>query len=112
VKSVVSKSANKVYIIQSLDRKLDLEDIANSKGMTMEELFTEMENIVLSGTKLNLDHYVNEMIDEADQDDIFDYFRSAADPSVDTAIINFGKGVYSFEELWIMKIKFISEMAN
>ncbi|MBI1184394.1 DNA helicase RecQ [bacterium] len=112
VKSVVSKSANKVYIIQSLDRKLDFEDIANSKGMSMDDLLTEIENIVLSGTRINIDYYVNDLIDEDDQEEIFDYFRETEDHSIEAAVAEFGEDVYSFEELRIMKIKFISEMGN
>ena len=112
VKSIVSKSANKVYIIQSLDRKLDFSDIANSKGMSMEDLLNEIENIVLSGTRLNINYYVNDLVDEDDQEELFDYFREAEDPSIDAAIAEFGEDTYGYEELRLVKIKFISEMGN
>ncbi|MFY0672106.1 MAG: DNA helicase RecQ [Bacteroidia bacterium] len=112
IKSVVSKSANKVYIIQSLDRKLDFEDIANSKGMDMDGLLTEIENIVFSGTKLNIDYYVNDLIDEDDQEDIYEYFREAENSSLEAAMEEFGEDVYSYEEMRLVKIKFISDMAN
>lgn len=112
VKSVVQKSANKVYIIQSLDRKLDFDDIANAKGMSMEDLLNEIENIVLSGTRLNLDYYVDDLLDEDDQEELFDYFREAEDPSIETALAEFGEDTYSIEELRLVKIKFISKMGN
>lgn len=112
VKSVVSKSANKVYIIQSIDRKLELEDIASSKGMTLEELYAEIEQIVMSGTKVNLDYIINDLLDEEYQEEIFDYFRETEDASVDAALAEFGEDIYSRDELQLMKIKFISEMGN
>ena len=112
VKSVVSKSANKVFIIQSLDRKLNFDDIARAKGFSMEDLLNEIENIVLSGTKLNIDYYVNDMIDEDGQEELFDYFKEAEDPSLEAAMEEFGEDLYSQEEVRLMKIKFISQMGN
>lgn len=112
VKSIVQKSANKVYIIQSLDRKLDFDDIANSKGMSMDDLMNEVENIVQSGTRLNLDYYVNDLLDEDDQEELFDYFRETEDPSIDAALAEFGEDTYSMHELRLVKIKFISKMGN
>ena len=106
VKSVVSKSANKVYIIQSLDRKLDFEDIANAKGMSMDQLLTEIENIVHSGTRVNINYYINDLIDEDYHEEIYDFFKETEDHSLDAAVAEFGEDVYSFEELRIMKIKF------
>lgn len=112
VKSVITKSANKVYIIQSLDRKLDFDDIANSKGMSMGELLTEIENIVHSGTRVNINYYLNDIMDDDDQEELFDYFKEAEDPSIEAAAEEFGGDTYSPEELRLVKIKFISEMGN
>ena len=79
MKSIVNKSVNKVFIIQSIDRKLPLEDIASAKGMEMEELMDEIEAIVYSGTRLNLDYYLEQNLDDDVIDDIFDYFRNDAE---------------------------------
>jgi len=112
VKSVANKSKNKVFIIQSIDKKIDLGDIANAKGLTMDELLDEIEQIVYSGTKLNMDYYLNEILDEEYQDEIFDYFRQSETDSIDDALNEMGADVYSREEIQLMRIKFISEMAN
>jgi len=112
VKSMASKSKNKVYIIQNIDKKIALEDIAVSKGLSFDELFEELENIVYSGTKLNLDYYINEMLDEDFQDEIFEYFRNAETDDLDIAHRTIGPDQLSYEELRLMRIKFVSEMAN
>lgn len=112
VKSVVNKSAIKVYIIQNIDRKMSLDVVASSKGITMQELLNEIENIVGSGTRVNLDYYINEMLEEDVQDEIFDYFRSSESDSTEAALQNLGSDLYTWEEVQLMKIKFISEMAN
>lgn len=112
VKSVVNRSAQKVYIIQNIDRKLSLEDIARGKGLTMNEVLQELENIVYSGTKLNLDYYINEVLDVEYQGEVFDYFRKAESDDLETALNELGTDVYSMEEIQLMRIKFISEMAN
>ncbi|MGZ5281507.1 MAG: HRDC domain-containing protein, partial [Bacteroidia bacterium] len=112
VKSVVNRSAQKVYIIQNIDRKLSLEDIARGKGLTMNEVLMELENIVYSGTKLNLDYYINEVLDVEYQGEVFDYFRTAESDDLETALNELGTDVYSMEEIQLMRIKFISEMAN
>ena len=115
VKSVVNKSAQKVHIIQNIDRKISLEDIASGKGLSMDELLSELENIVLSGTKLNLDYYINEVLDHDYQQEVFDYFRKIEDDSADSvekAWKDLGADVYTIEEVKLMRIKFISEMAN
>jgi ATP-dependent DNA helicase RecQ len=111
-KSVVNRSAQKVYIIQNIDRKLSLEDIAKSKGLTMADLLQEIENIVFSGTRINIDYYVDEVLDKEYQQEIFDYFRSSDSDSLDHAWQTLGADVYSREEIQLMRIKFISEMAN
>jgi ATP-dependent DNA helicase RecQ len=112
VKSVVNKSGLKVYIIQSIDRKLALEDIAYAKNMSFEELLTEIEQIVSSGTKIDISYYIDENIDEYHQEDIFDYFSEAETDSVEDALDELGESEYSEEEIRLMRIKFMSEMGN
>ncbi|MDO7172695.1 RecQ family ATP-dependent DNA helicase [Mariniflexile sp. AS56] len=111
VKSTGTNSANKLYIIQNIDRKLPLDDIASSKGMTMEEFIKEMEAIVYSGTKLNITYWIDEILDEDQQEEIHDYFMESKTDSIDTAIDEFD-GDYDDEELRLYRIKFISEVAN
>lgn len=112
VKTVANKSASKVYIIQSIDRRMDLEDIASARGMDMNDLLTEIEAIVASGTKLNLDYYINANLDEDVVSEIYDYFRSeASSDSVSEAIKEIGSD-YSDEEIRLVRIKFLCEVAN
>lgn len=112
VKSTPKRSANKLYIIQSVDRKLDFEDIAEAKGMTMEELLGEIEAIVNSGTRLNIDYYLRQSIDDDKLDDIFDYFRyDATSDSIEEAQDELGVD-YSEEEIRLVRIKFLVEVAN
>jgi ATP-dependent DNA helicase RecQ len=113
VKSVVNKSGMKVYIIQSIDRQMPLPDIAAAKGLEMNELLDEIESIVHSGTKLNLDYYINNTIDEDKQEDIFEYFREDAETeSLQAALEELGEEEYSEEEVRLMRIKFFSEFGN
>ena len=113
VKSVVNKSGTKVYIIQNIDRKRPLEDIAKARDMSMEEILTEIENIVDSGTKVNLDYYINDAIDEDKQDEIYDYFMEDAETgTIEEAIKEMEDEDYSEEEIRLMRIKFMSEVAN
>jgi len=113
VKSVVNKSGLKVYIIQSIDRQMSLNDIAEAKGLSMPDLLDEIESIVQSGTKLNIDYYINEVIDEDKQDDIYDYFREEAETeSIEAALEELGEEEYSEEEIRLMRIKFFSELGN
>jgi len=113
VKSVVNKSGLKVSIIQGIDRQLPLEDIARSKGIEMKELLNEVESIVQSGTKLNLDYYINQVIDEDKQDDIYDYFlEDAESESIDEAMNELGEDEFSEEDVRLMRIKFFSEYGN
>ncbi len=112
VKSVVNKSGIKVYIIQSIDMKRSLEDIAEAKGMEMGELLSEVEAIVNSGTRINLDYYINSVIDEERQHDIYSYFREEAESdSLEEAIMELGND-FEEEEIRLMRIKFLSEMGN
>ncbi len=112
VKSVVNKSGRKVYIIQSIDRKIPLDDIASSKGMKFDELLEEMEHIIDSGTKLNIDYYLDEALDEDRQDEVVDYFMEAESPDIQLALDELGEDEYSAEEIRLMRIKFMSEHAN
>jgi ATP-dependent DNA helicase RecQ len=112
VKTTANKSAIKVAIIQNIDRKISLEDIANSKGMSFEQLIGEIESIVSSGTKLNLSYYIDELIDDDRQDEVFDYFRGADSDSLDDAITELGNDDYTKEEIQLMRIKFMSELGN
>jgi len=111
VKSVVNKSGLKVFVIQSIDRKIPLADIGRAKGKEVEDILTEIENIVLSGTKVNLDYYINEEIDEEDQEEVFDYFLEAESDDVEDAMVEF-EDSFSEEEMRLLRIKFLSEVAN
>ena len=112
VKSVVNKSGIKVYIIQSIDMKRPLEDIAEAKGLEMGELISEIEAVVNSGTRINLDYYINMVIDEERQHDIYTYFREEAESdSLDEAIKELGSE-FEEEEIRLVRIKFLSEMGN
>ena len=111
VKSTGSNSSLKLYIIQNVDRKLPLSDIASAKGMEMVDFIKEMEAIVFSGTKLNIDYWLNDILDEDQQEEIHDYFMEAETDKIDVAIEEFD-GDYDDEELRLYRIKFISEVAN
>lgn len=112
VRTVANKSKLKVFIIQSIDRKISFEDIANSKGVEVKDVISEVEAIVNSGTKLNIDYYVNDVIDDEHQEEVFDYFREAEDDSIDKALGELGEDEYSEEDIRLMRIKFLSDMGN
>ncbi len=109
MKSVVNKSGLKVYIIQQTDKKIPLESIAKNKDLRLDALLEEMETIAASGTKLNLDYAIDEMVDEYDQDDILDYFKSCETSSLQVAQQELSDGNYTWEQLKIMRIKFLNE---
>ncbi|MEZ4802553.1 MAG: DNA helicase RecQ [Gelidibacter sp.] len=111
VKSTGSNSSLKLYIIQNVDRKLPLDDIAKAKGMKMKEFIKELEAIVYSGTKLNINYWIDEILDEDQQEEIHDYFMESKTDKIDVAIKEFD-GDYDDEELRLYRIKFISEVAN
>ena len=111
VKSTGLNSALKLYIIQNIDRKLPLDDIASAKGMDMSDFIKEMEAIVFSGTKLNIDYWIDEVLDEEQQEEIHDYFMESETDKIDDAMEEFD-GEYDDEELRLYRIKFISEVAN
>ena len=109
MKSVVNKSGNKVYIIQNTDKKVSLETIAKNKGWRMDEMLEEMETIAASGTKLNLDYAIDEMLDEDDQDEIIEYFKTCESSSLQAAQEELSEYNFTWEQLKIMRIKFLSE---
>ncbi|CAM3668638.1 ATP-dependent DNA helicase RecQ [Flavobacterium chungbukense] len=111
VKSTGVNSANKLYIIQNIDRKLSLNDIASAKGLTMDALIKEMEQIVYSGTKLNIKYWIDDMLDDDQQEEIHDYFMESESDKIEDALKEFD-GDYDIDELRLMRIKFISEVAN
>lgn len=112
IKTQANKSQLKVSIIQNVDRQIGLEDIAKSKGITYFEILKEIEAIVNSGTKLNLNYFVDEIMDDDRQDEVFDYFRSAENDSIDEALKDLGETDYTREEIQLMRIKFMSELGN
>ena len=112
VKSIVNKSANKVYIIQNVDRKMPLEDIASAKGLEMEELMDEIEGIVLSGTKLNLDYYIEQTLDEDVVEEIYDYFMEEAESDSLEAAMEDLSSDYDEMEVRLVRVKFLCEVAN
>ncbi|MEY8780776.1 DNA helicase RecQ [Allomuricauda sp. XS_ASV26] len=111
VKSTGANSGLKLYVIQSVDRKLPLDDIASAKGLELPELIKEMEQIVFSGTKLNIGYWIDEILDEDQQEEIHDYFLDADTDSISAAVDEFD-GDYEDEELRLYRLKFISEVAN
>ena len=111
VRTVAKKSMLKVKIIQSIDRQVALDDIANAQGLDFDELLTEVEAIVYSGTRLNIDYFLEEVMDDDHVDDIYDYFRESETDDLDAAQDDLGPE-YSEDEIRLVRIKFLSEMAN
>ena len=111
VKTVANKSKFKVYIIQNIDRKIDLEDIASALSLSFDELIKEMEAIVFSGTKLNIDYYLNQILDEEQQEEIMDYFMEASSDNISEAFDEF-EGDYAEEDLRLMRLKLHSKHGN
>ncbi|WP_163325024.1 DNA helicase RecQ [Draconibacterium mangrovi] len=112
VRTVANKSKMKVFIIQSIDRKLSFEDIADSKGIEVSDVIGEVEAIVNSGTKLNIDYYIDDVIDEDHQEDIFEYFREAETDSIEDALEELGEEEYSEDDIRLMRVKFFSDLGN
>ncbi|MBT1686700.1 DNA helicase RecQ [Dawidia soli] len=112
VKSSVNKSKTKILIIQQIDRKVDLEEIAETVKLSFSDMLTEIENICYSGTKLNLNYYIDQVLDEHKQDDIHDYFMNTDTDSMEAALNDDSIADYSEEEIRLMRIKFMSEYAN
>jgi ATP-dependent DNA helicase RecQ len=112
MKSVVNKSTNKVHIIQQVDKKIPLEMIARNKDLRIDSLLEEMETIAASGTKLNLDYAISDMLDEMEQEEIIDYFKGCETSSLEIAQQELSDGNYNWEQLKIMRIKFLSVYGN
>jgi ATP-dependent DNA helicase RecQ len=111
VKSLINKSVLKVQLIQNIDRKLPLEDIGKAQGKNIEEVIEEIEGIVSSGTRVNINYYIDDILDADNQEEIYDYFKEAETDDIIEAYKEFD-GDYTEEELRLMRIKFMSEMAN
>ncbi|MCM1223211.1 MAG: HRDC domain-containing protein, partial [Lachnospiraceae bacterium] len=111
VRTIPNKSKMKISIIQAIDRKIDLEELAQSKGLKMPELLTEIESIIEAGTRLNLDYYLDDIIEPERQDEFMDWFTESQEDDIDAAYEEFGDD-YTDEEIRLMRIKFISEMGN
>jgi ATP-dependent DNA helicase RecQ len=112
VKTIIKQSNNKVFIIQSIDRKLSIDDIASAKGLTVDELITQIETIVTSGTKVNLNYYIDEILDEYQQEELDEFFRTSEEASFEESRAEFDEDEYNDEELRLYRIKFISDVAN
>ena len=112
IKTAGTKSKLKVTIIQQIDRKVDLEEIAEANNISYDELLDEMENICFAGTRLNLDYYIDEILDEERIDDAYDYFMEAESDDIEMALEELGEEDYSEEDLRLIRIKFLSEYAN
>jgi ATP-dependent DNA helicase RecQ len=112
VKSIVNKSGLKVYIIQSIDRKLPLEDVAKAKGLSLGDLINEIESIVHSGTKVNISYYLGDIMDDDKQEEALEYFKESESDSIQEALKELGEDEYTEEEMRLMRIKFMSEFGN
>ena len=111
VRQMANKSQTKIFIVQSIDRKIDLEELAESRSLEFGELITELEAIVASGTKINIDYYLNEVLEEDTQQEVIDYFRETEDDDIEAAFDELGDDLTE-EEIRLMRVKFISEMGN
>jgi ATP-dependent DNA helicase RecQ len=111
VKSLINKSVLKVQLIQNIDRKLPLEDIGKAQGKDIDEVIEEIEGIVSSGTRVNINYYIDDILDQDNQEEIYEYFKDAETDDIIEAYKEFD-GDYTEEELRLMRIKFMSEMAN
>jgi ATP-dependent DNA helicase RecQ len=111
VKQIANKSKTKVFIITNIDKKIPLEQIAKTQNLSIEEMWEEIESIISSGTKLNFDYHINDMMDKDQQDEIFQYFMTAETDDIKMALKEFDDD-YSYEEMRAMRLKFLSEMGN
>lgn len=111
VRQMANKSQTKIFIVQSIDRKIDLEELAESRSLEFSELITELETIVQSGTKINIDYYLNDILEEESQQEAIDYFMETEDDDIEAAIDELGDELTE-EEVRLMRVKFISEMGN
>ena len=112
MKGVVNRNNNKIFIIQNVDKKIPLETIAKTKDLKIDELLEEMETIVASGTRLNLDYAINELVDQYEQEEIIDYFKACETSSLQIAQEELAESGFNWEQLKIMRIKFLSVYGN
>ena len=112
MKSVLNRNNNKIFIIQNVDKKISLETIAKNKDLRIDELLEQMETIVASGTKLNLNYAIDEMVDEYEQEEIIDYFKGCDTSSLQIAQEELADSNFNWEQLKIMRIKFLCEYGN
>jgi len=112
MKGVVNRNNNKIFIIQNVDKKIPLETIAKSKDLSIDELLEEMETIVASGTRLNLDYAIDELVDQYEQEEIIDYFKACETSSLQIAQEELAESGFNWEQLKIMRIKFLSVYGN
>jgi ATP-dependent DNA helicase RecQ len=112
MKSVANKNNNKIFIIQNIDKKIPLETVAKNRGLRIDELLEEMETIVASGTKLNVDYAIDEMVDEYEQDEILEYFKSCETSSLQVAQEELADSNFNWEQLKLMRIKFLCVYGN
>ena len=112
VRTVADRSKMKVFIIQNIDRKIPFEDIASAKGVEVKNIISEVEAIVNAGTRLNIDYYINDVLDKDHQEEVFEYFREAENDSLEKAVEHLGEDEYTEEDIRLMRIKFISDMGN
>ena len=112
VKQMANKSKAKVNIIQNIDRKISLDDVARATGLSMDELMDELDAIVESGTKVNIDYYLEDALDETVREDIFDYFMQSDTDDIKAAYKDLREDEVTMEEIRLVRIKFLSEMAN
>ena len=112
MKSVAKKGGNKIYIIQNIDKRIPLQEIAPQKNLTMEQLLDELDSIVSSGTRLNLNYHIDDIIDEYQQDDAIEYFRTTEIDDVEAAFDELREEGLTLEDVKLMRIKFLSEMGN
>jgi ATP-dependent DNA helicase RecQ len=111
VRTSSKKSSNKVSIIQQIDRKMNLDDMAARTNLTRQEVFGEIEQIVAAGTKVNIDHLIEESMDEDCVEELFEFYSETEDEGIDSALVEF-EGTYSEDELRLMRVKFLSDVAN
>ena len=112
MRTVAKRSAKKIYIIREIDREIPLDDIASAQGLDFDTLLSEIEAIVYSGTKINIDYFIDDVMDEDKTDEIYDYFMSSASDSINDALDEFDGEDISEEEIRLVRIKFLSENAN
>ena len=112
MKSVLNRNNNKIFIIQNVDKKIPLETIAKSKDLSIDDLLEEMETIVASGTRLNLDYAIDELVDQYEQEEIIDYFKACETSSLQIAQEELAESGFNWEQLKIMRIKFLSVYGN